>query len=60
MDEAGIARSQFSIAKSIAAAVCDGVQRAPFHRRSFAPVWRAGRVQPQLALWAITDKVEAN
>jgi ribonuclease HII len=32
----------------------------PFHRWSFAPVWRAGRVQPQLTLWAITDKVETN
>ena len=24
----------------------------PLHRWSFAPVWRAGRVQPQLTLWA--------
>ena len=23
----------------------------PFHRWSFAPVWRAGRVQPQLVFW---------
>ena len=24
----------------------------PFHRWSFVPVWRAGRSEPQLALWA--------
>jgi ribonuclease HII len=32
----------------------------PFHRRSFAPVWRAGRVQPQLTLWVISGKAETN
>ena len=32
----------------------------PFHRWSFAPVWRAGRVQPQLTLWATSSKAETN
>jgi ribonuclease HII len=32
----------------------------PFHRWSFAPVWRAGRVQPQLTLWATSSKPQTN
>jgi hypothetical protein len=32
----------------------------PCHRWSFAPVWRAGRVQPQLTLWAISGKEGTN
>jgi ribonuclease HII len=32
----------------------------PFHRRSFAPVWRAGKVQPQLTLWATRSKAQTN
>ena len=37
-----------------------GLGPSPLHRWSFAPVWRADRPQPQLALWATSGKAETN